>query len=160
MLGHVCLSSPPLQGYSPPALCCSAVCSYVLLPQAYINHRRPNLCSCTSAKVISMVNILRELFLSPEKPDSTSARTALSARLKMLYQSSLVFFKESAEEGKKLTEGCQTSRTEPTEYPREEGQGDSSECLCRSSFPPTWAPLHQRLSQWWQQSAPASPTHQ
>lgn len=141
MLGHVCLSSPCLQGSSPPALCCSAVYSYVLLPQAYINHCCPNLCSCTSAKVISTMHILRELFLSPEQPDSTSAGTALSARLKMLYQSTLVFLKESAEEGKKLMEGCQTSCTE---FPRKVGQR-------RSSFPPAWAPLHQRLSQWLQQ---------
>ena len=88
----VCVSLlPALQVYSPPAVCCSAVFSYLLLPQACINHSSPNLCSCTFAKVISTVHILKELFLSPEQPASASACTALSARPKMFYQSSLVF---------------------------------------------------------------------
>lgn len=122
---------------------CAAVCSYLLLPQACINHSSPNLCSCTFAKVISTVHILRELFLSPEQPASASACAALSARPKMFYQSSLVLFKESAEEGKKSMKGSQASYTEPNVSPREEGQSNGSECLWRSSFPPAWTSLPQ-----------------
>lgn len=134
-LARVSLLPPlPCRGYSPPALCCSEVCSYFLLPQVCINHSSPNLCSCTFAKVISTVHILRELFRSLEQPASASACTALSARLKMLYQSSLVLFKESAEEGKKLMKGCQASYMEPNVRPREEGQSDDSELLWRVVF--------------------------
>lgn len=72
------------------------------------------------------MHILRELFLSLEQPASASACTALSARLKVLYQSSLGLFKESAEEGKQLMKGCQASHTEPPEFPREEAQAPSA----------------------------------
>jgi len=132
---------PHLQGYSPSALYCSAVCSCLLLPRGCINHSSPNLCSCTIAKVISTVHILRELFLSPEQPASALACAGLSARLKMLYQSSLVLFKESAEEGKKLMQSCQPSYMEPPESPSEEGWSNGSKCLWRSHFPPAWASL-------------------
>lgn len=83
------------------------------------------------------MHILRELFLSPEQPASASACAELSAPLKMLYRSSLVLFKESAEEGKKLMKGCQASYMEPGESPREEGQSDGSECHWRNRFPPS-----------------------
>lgn len=117
--------------------------AFTFLPRACINHSSPNLCSCTFAKVISTVHILRELFLSLEQPASTSACTALSARPKMFYQSSLVLFKASAEEGKKLMKGCQASYMESNVFPREEGQSNGSKCLWRNIFPPAWTSLPQ-----------------
>lgn len=147
-----CLCAPPLQGCCPPALyCCSAVCSYLLLPQVCINHSSPNLCSCTFAKVISTVHIWRELFLSAEQPASASACTALSACLKMLYRSTLASSKESAEEGKKLMKGCQASHMQPPESHREEGTEQwlqfwgffSSFFLFVCLFAPAWASLPQ-----------------
>lgn len=123
-----------------------------------INHSSPNLCSCTFAKVISTVHIWRELFLSPEQPASASACTALSARLKMLYQSTLGLSKESAEESKKLMKGCQASYMQPPESHKEEGTEQWLQLFCLFGvfffisffyslffffFSPNWASLPQ-----------------